>query len=730
MKPNPLPSFLTHAFILSVISLVVLPEAWGQDQQKEAEGVLEEVIVTARKREETIQDIPLSLNAFTEEAIEEFQIYNMEDLNAMIVGAEYVGDNGNPLTNEIIIRGGGVGRSLNVDGGTGLYANGANVQGGNFGGRSLWDVDTFDVQRWEILKGPHGALYGRNALGGAINVISHRPDLERSYADIDFGVFDNKGFLAGGALNLAVAQNKLAFRVSGRYYDQEEGFYYNSYLDEFDDAREESNARISALWAISDGWSFHLQYDDYDVEREGDTLFGVLTVEDPFNRPRDDENRSEKDEKSLFAVINGVYTWGQIAILFNNRERNAGRFFDLDGGIAEDPNTQIPCITAGPGKKAPQRCVEESAGDYERDTIEARASGSTTGGLNWIVGADWFEGDDVFFQSQSGRGFSSYLLDMTNFVNSYSFFGGMDFDFSGQFNAGAELRYTKENKDMTSTAVLTVLDLTLYDLELEESWTYPTWAVFATYEFNTDMRVYGRIGTGFRSGGLNADSRDIGGVVVPDSYDEERAISYETGLKSEFMNDSLFLNASIFFVEYKDFISNANNGLKGLDRVSYVTNLGDAELTGAELELQWVSGDLGGGGQLSLFGGVARMEGEIVESRDPVVVGRKISRVPEWSFTGRVGYEIPITDRIGFFTSLRISSQKGGFQTFTNSVDLPEPTTLNIRLGISGRSWSLAGVVTNLTEEDELVRNPTSNGRAMAREPRSWYIKFSKNFDW
>jgi iron complex outermembrane receptor protein len=724
MKHPALTNRISQLLLVAGLGIAGLSGVQAQEQgeQEELAGVLEEVLVTARKREESVQIVPLSVNAIDEEMVEKFQVSDLGDLSDMIVGAQFIDTNGNPLSNEIIIRGGGIARNLNVDAGTGLYANGIQIQGGNLGGNSLWGVDTFDVQRWEVLKGPQGALYGRNALGGAINVVSRRPMLTRNYAELELGYTDNDGYVVGGALNWAAVEDTLAFRFSGRKLDQKEGFYYNPYLDVYNDARDEENVRFQARWALGEAWTMDFQYDQYDLAREGNTNYYVTSVEDPFNWPQDDKNRSSKDEDSTYLALSGEYSWGQIDLIYNNRARDAERTWDLDGGVAEDPASQQRCIARGPGSQDPQRCTQSQSGEFERDTFEARALGSTASGLNWIVGADWFSSTDIYYQDQVGRGVNSYTIDISNDVDSSSIFGGADYDFSPDFNAGAEVRFTTEKKDMKSLAVLTLLDLTVYDMDSREEWDYPTWTVYGTYALASDKRVYGRVGTGFRTGGLNVDGRDIEGIVVPDFYDEEKAISYELGFKSELFDNALVFNSSIFFVDYEDFLTNANNGLTGIDRVGYVTNIGDAELKGIETELQW-SREFNNGGVLGLYGGLAWMDGEIVASEDPDVVGLAVSRVPEWTFAGRLSYEVPVTDRTDVFTSFRLSSQRGGYQTYDNTVELSEPTLVNWRIGVKQPSWDLALVVTNLTDEDELVRQ-LRNGQEMARLPRSWFVTF------
>ena len=704
----------------------------------------DKLVVTARKREESIQDVPSTLSAFGEDDIARFEISTLEDLESLIVGAEFIGSNGNPFANEIIIRGGGVGRFLNVDGGTGIYANGINVQGGNFGGRSLWDVDTFDVQRFEVLKGPQGALYGRNALGGSINAISKKPNLSAASATVKAGIYDNEGYSLGTFVDAPIVEDVFGLRLAVEYFDQEEGFYFNPVTDDFIDATEEIQMRAAALWRLNENWDAHVQIDYYDTEREGSSTYNVVATQDPFERDLDDLNRGEKTEESYYAALRGDLDWAQLAFIVNHREREGSRTFDQDEGVAADPfdpAAQVFCFSTMMGAFVPpnQRCTSTAGSVFDRTTVEARLSGETDR-FDWIVGADWFDSFDDFFQTVRGRNFADRDVSIQNDTTSWSIFGGTDFEVTDRFTVGGELRYTTEDKDLASLAVLTI-GVTQVDTELSETFEYITWTASATYELTPSALVFGRAGTGFRTGGLNLDGRDIvvgtETLVTPDTFDEESAISYELGLKTAFLEDALIWNTAVFYVDYEDFISNGNNGLTGLDRVNFVTNVGDADLIGAEAEVKYVTSDLPGGSRLDVRGGVAYMDGEIDVSLPELLaedssfppVGDQISRVPEWSFTASAKLDVPLPKDLTGFGSLKYSGQMGGQQNFQNTADLPEPHLLDLQVGIAGESWRLSGNVRNLTDSDEPIRaiSPTSN-LAVAREPRTWWVTFTKTF--
>lgn len=729
----------TSLIALSLTGLFApLSDALAQGQSA---GLLEEVLVTARKKTENIQDVPMTLEAFGEEDIEQFQIESLEDLAGLITSAEFIDTSGNPFDTEVIIRGGGIGRQLNVDGGTGLYANGINVQGGNFGGRSLWDVDTFNAQRFEVLKGPQGALYGRNAMGGAINVISKRPTPDSKFLSLRLGAHKNDGHSVAVDGNLPVIEDKFAVRLAGQYYDQSEGFYFNPVLDEFIDTRESKNLRATALWQISENWDALFQYDYFDITSHGGLTYTEEVTPDPFVRPTDDVNVGTKEEESYYASLTGDLKFAEFNFIVNNRVRDGFRTFDQDEGVSTpvfDRTTQVPCYTVGgPARPVPgnQRCTNTAESEFDRTSVEARLNG-THKQLDWIVGADWFEYTDVFDFAAEGRSINSFKTDLDNEASSWSLFGGLEYAFTERLTLGAEARYTEEDKDIFYLVVATdpaVAGTVVTETVSDTSFSYQTWTLFGTYELRDDRRVYGRIGTGFRAGGFNRDARDIEGpdgdvAIVPDEYDDERALSYEIGLKTTWFDGALLLNGAVYFVEYDDFLANTNNGLRGVDRVAYVANFGDAELYGAEVESQYRVRDFIGNATLNLSANLAYTEGEIISSPDPSFEGLKLSRVPEWSYGARARLDAPLSGGLTVFGALSYSGQRNGFQNVRNTWDLQEPQLFNGQIGVRGDTWSLAVSGRNLSNESEPLLYEDGGVDRLARNPRTWSIIVAKRF--
>ncbi len=732
--PCALPKREQHLAALLALCTLAFTGTSALGAAKPGARVLEEIVVTSRRWEENTRDIPMTVKAFGKDDIKRLHIQQLEDIAALINGAEFIADNGNPLDNQVIIRGGGVGRARNVDGGTGIYANGINVQGGNFGGRGPWNIDLFDSERIEVLKGPQGALFGRNALGGAINVVSVRPGMDSSSLRLLAGVQDNEGYQGGFFSDVVVVPEALAVRLAGKYYHQDEGFYYNRFRDEYIDREETLNLRSSVVWNIDTQWSAWTQLDYYDSEAEGDVQYDVRVAGDGFDRSNDDENRGRKTEWSAFTRLDRHFERFDLALLLNHRDRDAERTFDLDEGVAQtpfDPTQQVPCFA--PNNPPPeQRCSSLADEEFEKTMLELRAVGATDT-VKWQAGGDALRSRTYNTNDARGRSTSSSFLDASNDVDSFSIFGGLEYALSEAWTVGAETRLTVEQKEVRATTVLTELgDRLLYDNRQNNDWTYPTWALSTAYDVNDAVRLFARSGSGFRTGGLNTDSRantnPLTGMVVevPVFYDEERALSYEVGAKLLLLDNALGIEAALYYIDYEDFISNGNNGLASADRVSFVYNRGDAEVYGAELETSFTHAwhEV----VLSITAGGAWNKSELSNTKDflgnpsPAEEGLDVSRLPEYTYRATARADAPV-GTLQVFGSLRYSGQSGGFQTYNNFVDLPEPKLLSAQVGISGERWELTLNGSNLTDDHEPVRNVTVT-TSMSREPRSWWVNF------
>ena len=253
---------ITAALTLSLAGASIAQDS-DDDESKESSGQrLEEVFVTARKRKEALQDIPTSASALTADFLENMNpVENVRELTDLVPGVTMNDVNLNFVA-EPSIRGGGAGRNRYSSSATGLYRNGAYVASAGPGGKNFARMDYFDMQRAEILRGPQGALYGRNALSGAINLISRKPQQTTNF---NFTTRVGEKDLFYGALIANVAVNdRFAMRFSYVNESRDEGFY-TDINGNFVDTVDYDHVRFSMRYQPRDNVDITYMYDDDEL---------------------------------------------------------------------------------------------------------------------------------------------------------------------------------------------------------------------------------------------------------------------------------------------------------------------------------------------------------------------------------------------------------------------------------------------------------------------------------
>jgi len=715
----------------------------GQEQRAQDSTALEEVIVTARGRREIQRDVPITIQSFTGDQLEEIGVNSVEDVLKLVPGVELAQATGQPMGSDIIIRGAGTGRFINTDPALGLYVNGAFVLGGNLGGRTFNDSDLFDAQRLEVLKGPQGALYGRNALGGAINIIHRRPALDGSRnAEVSLTTNEYNLRAAGLRGDMTLIPDVLAVRVAGEIADQDEGYIYNPFLDNYTDRRTSRIGRIVALYQPLDTVTATLQYDYYRMKGIGALSYQNTVVDDPYNWSRDDDARASQKQQNFLGTIRWeINPDVTLDVIANHRKREGAILEDFDQGVASNPFNaadQLACFSVMSGMPAVttfppnQRCQLLSDDDFDRSSLEVRLVGRTDN-MRWILGADYQDAQGVFNNRQNNRAQNAFALRSENSANGYSIYGSLERDLTSRLLVGAEARYTDEDKTSSSRNIRTeapsIIGSVIYDNLLTTQTTEPTGTFFGRFKLLENTALFFRAGNGFRSGGLNLDSRDLVNPItnlvanVPDTYGAEKAISYEASVRTSFFERRLSIDFSVFRTNFSDILLNVNNGLTAPNLVMYVDNLGDAELQGSELTVEFRDEFLGG--QLSGFVSGTSIDSELTSGPR---IGIEITRVPDWSVSSLVQYSRPIVRDLRAFGSVRYRRQEGGISNLTTLAPLQEPQLWDLTLGISGPDWRLQGTVSNLTDENEPL-NETAGGILVPRAPQSWTLTFVKTFD-
>ncbi|MDZ7784147.1 MAG: TonB-dependent receptor [Halioglobus sp.] len=239
-----------------------------------AQLMLEEVIVTAQKRTESLQDVPVSVSAIQGSKIQDAGIPNMAAL-ADYVPNLFISDA--PVSTNIYMRGMGSSNNQAFEQSVGMYIDGIYMGRGR-----QYRAPFMDIERVEVLRGPQGTLFGRNTVAGAISVITASPDLDEEFnGRMDFSAETNDGYIGEGMVSGSVSDT-LALRIAGRYR-QTDGYVENTFLDADEPAIDEWNYRFTTVWAPSDNLDVNFKWSQSNLEREG-VASGVTLYADPATR--------------------------------------------------------------------------------------------------------------------------------------------------------------------------------------------------------------------------------------------------------------------------------------------------------------------------------------------------------------------------------------------------------------------------------------------------------------
>jgi iron complex outermembrane recepter protein len=570
---------------------------------------LEEVIVTATKRSESLQEVPISVSAFSGDFMERANIANITDISNRTPGFQL--DMANEGEPELFMR--GIGSDFESAGGNnaiGVYVDEVYLS------RGVGAIaDLFDLARVEVLRGPQGTLYGKNVVGGAINFITNKPTDEFAAKLLgtigSYNQAEMKGFINGGMTdNLA---GRLAFS-----YRERDGYAQNRFTGNDVEDLEATSVRGSLLWTPTEDLDVRLTADSY--RRRGAAAWIHSETLDPRDDPfvtkeRSGENpvdgREDIDTDGVALKVNWETGLGTLTSItayreaqFDFEQNNCGMAFDPSLVTVEEGDFG-PSITnpTGPGSDLPGCALFNQRVDEGSDQLsqELRLTSNNEGRFNWLVGGFymnetvdrdqsdpflfdfgfWFEG--VYNSSQSSETDSSAL------------FGTVNYDFTDALNLEVGLRYSRDERDFSVTNSGTPLnccgafldedgnpDYSIQSISAaqSETWSETTPNASLTYNDGNGMNYYATYSEGYKSGGWDAANADRPSAVK--SYDPEFATNYEIGAKTQWWEDRVRLNVAVFFTEYEDL---QTQQLVGEDPPDLVTqNAGKVEAQGVEIE--------------------------------------------------------------------------------------------------------------------------------------------------
>jgi outer membrane receptor protein involved in Fe transport len=457
---------------------------------------VEKVTVTARKRSEQARDVPGAVTAITSQQKENLVVDGIQDYVRQVPGATLV-SSGPEYLNDFSMRGQGGGRLGFSETSTGIFKDGHYAAGGGFGGRSLNRLDLLDLNRLEVMRGPQGALYGRNSVGGAVNVVTNAPsDIFGISGKIGWQDTERTGF--EGVINTPVLDEVLNLRVAGLLDDQKGGSITNLTTGNTVDQRSFYGARIALAAQPSDAANIRLTYEIYDSKTPGFSSLGYRSAApvgaggfaiDPDIYTRNFMNRegyTDVREDSLYLTGEFDTDFGKVSLKINHRVRDAartnedldhfngisgytinGQGIDLAAAQTEDfARSGFELFLASKGEtrfrwlvgveaQAAQTDVANNSGGFCPSYTVAGApvfvAGCNPGG-GVTANPDSGPLGVALTALQVGTALSTARQNLNNDMfseelKSYSLFGSIDYDLAQDLTLGLEARLQQDNKD-------------------------------------------------------------------------------------------------------------------------------------------------------------------------------------------------------------------------------------------------------------------------------------------
>ncbi len=730
-------------------------------------SAIEEIVVTAQKREQNLQEVGIAVTAFTGEQMHDLGLASSTDIVSMTPGLNYTTPNADSSVINFFLRGVGLNDFADAsENPVAVYVD--DVYRPASGGLSF---QMFDLERVEVLKGPQGTLFGRNTTGGLVHFISKKPtDKLDGYIDVGYGEYNE--IKAEGAVGGPLGDAWSA-RVSAAM-DKYDGFTENRVPGAPDYNEGDSQAvRAQLQYKSASGNTYLLtgNYSNNDAtvgawQHQSTTLGGATgdvsvplgpneqsnTVNcdpstpggDPRPAPGTDcfgyadtdgdpwagdyDRDGKVETKSSGGALHADWTIGDMSLVSITAYQKVERLQSEDTDAGPNPFIQ-PTFSA----------------DTDTFTQEFRLSGETDR-MRWLLGAFYFNNkvDGHYTLDLTQIGFVFFDANYNQDAESYAAFGQLEYDLSDQFTVILGARWANETKELD---YLNIEETGLYQQIIGTDVAFDfdqnsagdlakhdedsvNGKVELDWKPNDDLLIYGSVALGTKSAGFNVgflDSTLVFASNTPETipFDEEKLTSYEVGFKSTFADGRARLNGAAFYYDYSDF---QTFRFELLNQVIFNT---DAEVKGAELELETTPWD---GWHIGLAMSALDATAHDIPSPSGVLRDRNMVAAPDFAASGSIRYEWGALG--GTFAAQVSGTYEDAMYYDIQNVPVSKEdgyTVGNARLSYARNDWEIAAWVNNFTDEKYLVYtfDFTStfgfNQQAFGR-PRWGGVSFRYNF--
>lgn len=707
--------------------------------------VIEEVLVTAQKRVQNAQEVPISMTSLSGDDIRELNWSSPADLQFQTPGLIVSYSSTNAIPNFVL-------RGIGLNDFTAIQSSpvAIHVDDVFYGNSTLLNFQLFDIERVEVLKGPQGTLYGRNTTGGSINFFSAKPSQEfEARAEIGLANYESTSIEA-------VVSGPLSDTVSARFStvidNRDSGPFKHPTLGKIGSG-DKFAYRGQLLWDVSDTLSAHLSVFGGEDDSEGNQYQGLPTYtndggfgvcdsitqgnaarsagcsfdgfgavlmddDDPYSLQTGVINRDEIDAFGTVLTLDYDLGFAELKSVtgYNTSDRVSQE--DADGSIAR--NIDVGYAT-----------------DFSQFTEELKLSSSGADVLNWTLGL--FYSTDLLEAERTetdlagldfGRQNHAYELE----TDSVAAYVHIDYEMSPTLTLIAGLRYTDEERSFVGGTIdvdagqgpdaqgnfvpspsprpngnygnSAIFSSAFLDsgISFEEmSWTFG-----ASWNVSETAMLYGKVSNGFKSGGFVGDITLQ--PILQEPYDKETLTAYELGLKADIANGALRWNSAFFYYDYQDVIlalSITGTGEAGLDFFLINENGADADVSGFESELWWAPMEgldlkLGATWLDSEQSSITTSPFDVSERLD----GNQLPYAPEFSANGLIRYETAFSGGLKVRTQLDFTTRSEHWGESTNvAISEIEGYTLwnaSVTVATNDERWTATLWCKNLSDEEYL----------------------------
>ncbi len=691
------------------------PAAQATQNEGGASTKLDEIVVTAQKREESIQDVPVPVTVVNPRTLVENSQLRVQDYYNRIPGLSLVaaGNGGEPI---IAIRGITTGVATNPTVGIVIdeISYGMSVIT-SADAASIPDVDPGDLARVEVLRGPQGTLYGAASMGGLLKFVTMEPSFDRIGGDIQLGSSmvsrsSDTGYSARGAINIPLTP-ELSIRASG-FKVRDPGYIDNIETGQRDvNERDASGARLAVKWRASDAFTLklgavfqetkRLGTDDVDVTLGQNLEQGFLKGSGIYNRK--------------------VQAYGATAIA----SLGAVELTSATGYSVDESANNVDLTTFGNGLFIPfalanfgvDRMATVTDREVKKFTQELRASIPLGDRVTWLLGGFYTEEDTFRYVDNSAANASSgavvgslFKTTLDGRFSERAAFSNLTIELSDRWDVQAGGRISQYRQSYPSVLSGPVIfafyarDPVISPARLAEDRAV-TYLLTPRFKISEEIMAYARLASGYRPGGPNLSCGIFAGV--PCEFTPDKTENYDLGIKGNLLGRMLSFDASIYHIDWTDIqIAGVRFTIPNGGFTTYTGNVSRARSRGVELSLE--SRPLAG---LTFAGWVAYDDAELTADF-PLgsSFGREGDRLP---FSSRLSYNLStdferalqgaLVGTLGVSFS-HVGDRAGNFQATAGRQIYPAYDRLDVRAGVKYEDWSLSLFVNNATDERGILR--------------------------